>query len=481
MGASSMQPNLSVVIPAFDAEQHLTRCLEALRGCAGDAFEIVVVDDGSTDGTKSVAAALGARVLSTEGRMGPAFARNLGAREATGEVLLFLDADVCVHTDTIERIRRSFAKDPRLDAVIGSYDAEPRSPDFISQYRNLMHSFVHQTGAEQASTFWSGCGAIRREVFLEHSGFSEAYERPAIEDIELGYRLIRAHRKIMLDHELLVTHLKRWTFWSLLKTDILDRGIPWTQLILRDGSMPNDLNLQLSQRVSVALVFVLVALAGTTAMLSGAYLLIPFLFVLFLMLARWWGEIGSYQRPRRALAILSVMLIVVAGVAYWQHMNGLIPFLAVTPIFLLLRHRYDQHGKLKKWHRKLGMIFILCSMIVAVVAGVTGNYLRYHHLMLACFVVLLVLGLLNSQFYLFLAGKRGVSFMLAAIPFHLLYHFYSGISFLIGLTSFYWKSVTEKPQDEMVVAVEDVPQGLQPDVLVAVDVRAEARTYQKPG
>jgi len=64
-----------------------------------------------------------------------------------------------------------------------------------------------------------------------------------------------------------------------------------------------------------------------------------------------------------------------------------------------------------------------------------------HHLMLACFIILLLLGLLNSQFYLFLAGKRGVSFMLAAIPFHLLYHFYSGVSFLIGFANHYGASL----------------------------------------
>ncbi len=83
---------------------------------------------------------------------------------------------------------------------------------------------MHQSGAERASTFWSGCGDIRRSLFLEHSGFNERFGRPAIEDIELGSRLIRARRRIVLDREIQVTHLKTWTFLSLVKTDILDRG-----------------------------------------------------------------------------------------------------------------------------------------------------------------------------------------------------------------------------------------------------------------
>jgi glycosyltransferase involved in cell wall biosynthesis len=435
-----MRPLLSVVIPAFDAEHHLTKSLAALRASDYQDFELVIVDDGSTDGSLALAEAYGAIVLSTGGRRGPAYARNLGAQEATGEVILFLDADVCVHNDTLQRVADSFQRDPALDALIGSYDFEPSSRDFLSQYRNLMHSFVHQTGSQKASTFWSGCGAIRRSIFLEHSGFSVEYARPAIEDIELGYRLMKARRKIMLDNELLVKHLKHWSFWNLLKTDIMDRGIPWTELILRDKSMPNDLNLQLSQRVSVALVFLLVGLAAGSALLSGGYILIPFLFLLFLMLARWWGEVGSYRRPRRALAKLTAMIVVIGALAYWQRMYALIPFLAVTPIFLLIRHRYDTSGKLRKIHRITGMIFIVASI------AVSTYYLPAHHLMLASLGILAVLALLNSQFYLFLAGKRGISFMLAAIPFHLLYHFYSGVSFIIGFLNHTLMSRAPQPK-----------------------------------
>src|SRR5204862_857518 len=110
----------------------------------------------------------------------PGPARTPGAKAATAEILFSLDADVRVPPDTVERVVSAFA-DPTLDALIGSYDDDPASPDFLSQYKNLMHHFVHQTGRTQASTFWSGCGAIRREVFLKYSGFDESYGRPAIE------------------------------------------------------------------------------------------------------------------------------------------------------------------------------------------------------------------------------------------------------------------------------------------------------------
>jgi GT2 family glycosyltransferase len=423
-----MRSTFSVVIPAHNASSHLGACLQALHESFETPLEILVVDDGSTDGTRAIATSFGVRVLDSGRCMGPAFARNLGASEAVGDVLFFLDADVCVKADTLSRIAHSLDADPELDALIGSYDNQPGGAGFISQYRNLMHTFVHQTGAERASTFWSGCGAIRRPVFMQHSGFSLEYKRPAIEDIELGYRLCRDGRKIMLDREIQVTHLKRWSFWGLVKTDMLDRGIPWTELILRDRRMPNDLNLQLSQRISVALAFVLVGLAASVALLDGAYMLAPLLAIVFLMLARWWGEFGSRMRPRRAFVVLTSMIGLIVVVAYTKGMFGLMPPLVAAPALLWLRHRYRRAGKLTKFHRRLGLVFIGASVCVALL------YLPAHRLILGIFVVVVLLGLINSQFYIFLAGKRGVAFMLAAIPFHILYHFYNGLSFLAGMT-----------------------------------------------
>src|SRR5262249_41295744 len=110
---------------------------------------------------------------------------------------------------------------------------------------------------ENASTFWSGCGAIRREVFLSLGGFDAAYVRPSIEDIELGYRLARSGGRIRLAKHIQVTHLKRWTLWNILRTDILDRALPWTALIRRTGKLPNDLNLQNSGRLSAVCVYAL--------------------------------------------------------------------------------------------------------------------------------------------------------------------------------------------------------------------------------
>ena len=255
-----MSAVISVVIPAYNAASTLQACLKALQRSEYRDFECMVVDDGSTDDSAALAAAHGVRLASTKKRCGPGCARNLGARMSSGDILLFLDADVAIQPDTLSRIAQAF-KAPALDALIGSYDQDPAAPNFLSQYKNLMHCFVHQHAKRRASTFWTGCGAIRRSIFLAAGGFDEHQLRPSIEDIKLGAVLIRAGRRIELDPTLMVKHLKRWTLASLLKTDFLDRAIPWTMLMLGERHMPNDLNVQWSQRLCVLLIYLALPLA----------------------------------------------------------------------------------------------------------------------------------------------------------------------------------------------------------------------------
>jgi glycosyltransferase involved in cell wall biosynthesis len=244
---------VSVIVPVLDGGDNFVRCLAALTASLpSPAWELIVVDDGSSDGSVERARAAGARVLQTpHPRSGPGVARNLGATVARGEVVLFLDADVLVRPETIAQVAAIFRNEPALAALFGSYDTQPAAPNFLSQYKNLFHHYVHQTSSAEATTFWAGCGAIRRSVFRELGGFDPDYGRPSIEDIELGYRLTRAGYCVRLCHDIQVTHLKRWTARSLLQTDIRDRGIPWMELMLRGRVFTSDLNLNQSNRLSV--------------------------------------------------------------------------------------------------------------------------------------------------------------------------------------------------------------------------------------
>ncbi|HWF11880.1 MAG TPA: glycosyltransferase family 2 protein [Bryobacteraceae bacterium] len=425
-----MASPISVIIPVYNAETYLRRCLTSLAQSSEPALECIVVDDGSTDGSVDVAREFGATVLSTEGRTGPAFARNLGANAARGEILFFVDSDVCVQTDTLAKVAGEFARDPEIDAVMGSYDDWPSAKNFMSQYRNLMHHYVHQNSRREAVTFWAGCGAMRRAVFLEFGGFDEAYRTPAIEDIELGYRLSAANRKLVLCSNIQVKHLKRWGVGSVLKTDFYYRALPWSELTFRSGSMPNDLNLQISQRISVMLGGLLGALGAYLAASRGVYFLVPFFATFFILLSAYWMDYSSGKRRLIIYLMVGVMALITLF-AYLSHQKLIIPMVLMAAVALFARHRYTYPYGV--WHRRTGiMIGAYCLLVIAFV----WIYLPMHKLGTGFLVVLLTLVWLNKQFYLFLAGHRGKMFALAAIPFHILYFISSGLAFALAMVRY---------------------------------------------
>ncbi len=223
---------LSIVVPATDRPPTLPQCTAAIER-ANDAAEIVVVD--------------GPPELSASA------ARNAGARRATGDVLVFVDADVEVHPDALTRIRGAFAARPELTAVFGSYDDAPSAAGAVSAFRNLLHHHVHQGAGGPAETFWSGLGAVRRDAFLAAGGFdADRFPHPSVEDIDLGARLAAGQARILLDPTIQGTHLKAWTARSMLFTDFARRGVPWVALQLRSGRVSTALNLGWRHRLSAA-------------------------------------------------------------------------------------------------------------------------------------------------------------------------------------------------------------------------------------
>ncbi len=263
-------PFLSVIVPAHQGAGVLRRSLEAVLASdlPRESWELIVVDDASTDATSQTAAQLANVVVSLPGRpRGPAYARNRGAEVSRGTVLVFVDADVCVHPSTLRQFAALFAADAGLGAAFGSYDDRPGAAGLVSQFRNLMHHHVHQQNPGEAETFWAGCGAVRHAVFRSIGMFDEwHYARPQIEDIELGRRMRRHGHRILLCPDIQCTHLKRWTLRGMVETDFRHRGVPWTRLILHEGpsGASQSLNLRTEQKwcVALALLFPLLVLAA---------------------------------------------------------------------------------------------------------------------------------------------------------------------------------------------------------------------------
>jgi glycosyltransferase involved in cell wall biosynthesis len=231
---------LTAVIPATDARVTLERVVAAVQGAEAPPEELIVVDKPA--------------------HLGPAAARNLGSRQASGDVLVFIDADVEVHSDAFSRMRYVFENDSGLAAVFGSYDDDPGADGIVSKFRNLLHHHVHHQGAGVATTFWAGLGAMRRDVFLELGGFDELrFPTASVEDIELGMRLHARGGRILLDPAIQGKHLKEWTLANMAKTDVFRRGVPWLRLVLERRPRSTSLNLGWSHRLGAGASLLLLA------------------------------------------------------------------------------------------------------------------------------------------------------------------------------------------------------------------------------
>jgi hypothetical protein len=228
---------LSVIVPATVEAPTLPRCLAAVEAAGPDEVLVANEPAGAT----------------------PALARNLAAERATGDVLVFVDADVLIHRDALDRIRARL-RDPSLDAVFGSYDAAPEAPGAISGFRNLLHHHVHHAGAGRAESFWTGLGAVRRAVF-DSAGRLDP-QRRYLEDVELGARLVQAGARIELDPAIQGTHLKRYTLASMLHVDTVERAIPWVDLMLAGRAPRSALNAGARHRAAALLAL------GTTLLLA---------------------------------------------------------------------------------------------------------------------------------------------------------------------------------------------------------------------
>jgi hypothetical protein len=310
---------VAAVVPAKDAAATIDRCLAALRGSDRVPDVIVVVDDGSSDDTATRAARHGALVLTNPVAVGPGLARNAAARAVPADLLLFVDADVVVHPDAVGRMEAAFLAEPGLAAAFGSYDDTPPHRNVASLYANLRHHFTHarEVDGTPAATFWTGLGAVRRDAFLEAGGFDPRFAVPSIEDIHLGMRLHAAGRMIRMLPSVRGTHLKHWTFRSVVIVDIVRRAIPWAELIADAGRLPDSLNLRRGERIAALLA------AATSAALVLS-LLVPWLLAVSLAaLSGWLVTQAAFARFLVArLGILRAAGCLAMHFAYYHYASG---------------------------------------------------------------------------------------------------------------------------------------------------------------
>lgn len=214
---------LSIVIPAYNSAQTLEECLRAIERIDGyEHCETIVVDDASTDSTLGIAKKFGVKIVSALGRRGAAFARNSGAKAATGEYLLFIDSDVALSSKNILSCIRENFNSGDICGFAGVYDKKVVFENFFSAYKHLYMCFNADISPKSKNMVSSAILVVRRNSFLDSGGFDEEFTEASGEDIEFTLRFAARQKKFFLmEPRIAGTHFKKYNFATLLATDYL--------------------------------------------------------------------------------------------------------------------------------------------------------------------------------------------------------------------------------------------------------------------
>ena len=198
----------SVIIPVYNEAQTLGDCLASLVHQAGNSrdVEIIVVDDGSTDSTPELVRQFPEVRLIQQEQQGPAAARNRGAREAKGEIILFTDGDCLPQDNWLEEMLTPFREYPDLIGVKGAYVTLQRSlmARFVQiEYEDKYDRLAKQHYIDFVDTYSAG---YRRLAFLAAGGFDQEFPVACAEDVELSYRLANQGCKMLFNPWARVRH-----------------------------------------------------------------------------------------------------------------------------------------------------------------------------------------------------------------------------------------------------------------------------------
>lgn len=307
----------SIIVPAYQAAHVVPHCVAALRdqSLARDTYEIIVVDDGSTDATAAVAekALLGGpgRVLRVP-HGGPALARNAGARVAQGRVLLFTDADCEPAHDWLARMIAPFSA-ADISGVKGAYRTQQTAwvARFVQQeYQEKYDRMAALPTIDFIDTY---AAAYRREVFLDSGGFDAAYTSATVEDQELSFRLAERGHRLVFAPDAIVFHRHVTAVWKYARRKYFIGY--WKALLVRQhpGKIKNDSHTPQAIKVQMGLL-ALALIASAASGLIGA-LFVPALAVWLALMLSMLPLLSKIARRDPAIVLIAPLLISVRALA----------------------------------------------------------------------------------------------------------------------------------------------------------------------
>ncbi|MCL6471421.1 MAG: glycosyltransferase [Firmicutes bacterium] len=233
-----MEKSISVIIPNHNKGTALEKCLEAVFASKYENYEVIVVDDCSTDNSLEIAARFPCKVIGLSEHSGAARARNIGAGNSNGEILFFIDSDCLLQENTLSAVNQSMAQHSGLLTVIGgTYTRLPFDRTFFSTFQSIFVNYF-ETKNNEPDYIATHAMAIYASLFKVIGGFEEHF-LPILEDVEFSHRLRRSGCRLVMDADILVQHVFNFSLLKSLR-NALKKSMYWIMYSIRNRDLLAD-------------------------------------------------------------------------------------------------------------------------------------------------------------------------------------------------------------------------------------------------
>ena len=200
-----MKLKSSVVIPCYNGEKHIDKCIESFLNQTKKPDEIIIVDDGSEDKSMKIAKKYPVKIIKHERNQGLAKTRNTGIKTAKHDIIIFIDADCIADRNLVKNILKNYNSEKI--AGVGGWGMEVNSDGLANKYRSIHGVQGHGNRKKKVNGLFGLCFSFRKKVF-EEVGLFDADFRTNGEDVDMGFRITDKGYKLIYDPEIKVSHLR---------------------------------------------------------------------------------------------------------------------------------------------------------------------------------------------------------------------------------------------------------------------------------
>lgn len=257
-----MESLVSVIIPNRNGADTIGTCLAAAQASHHGNFEIVVVDDSSSDNSIEIIERHRCKLARLERHEGAARARNVGALHSRGQILFFTDADCLLLPDTLELAAATLAREGSNALVGGTYTPAPSDGRFFSRFQSVFINHFETRHAPAVDYVATHALAMDASVFRRGRGFAEDV-RPILEDVEFSHRMRRAGCRLVMNPAIQVRHIFNYSLMRSLRNAFV-KSMYWTGYAFGNRDLLAD-----SGTASVGLKLNVLVFAGNAGLLCG--------------------------------------------------------------------------------------------------------------------------------------------------------------------------------------------------------------------